>query len=72
MAPTPLGNGYWLVAADGGLFNFGAAPFLGSAGDRNQPVAGVAGSPTGHGYWLAGSVGKIFTFGDAVSFGSRA
>ena len=24
------GNGYWLVAADGGLFSFGSAPFYGS------------------------------------------
>jgi hypothetical protein len=60
------------VAADGGLFNFGDAPFLGSAGDRNQPVAGMAASPTGHGYWLAGAVGTVFPFGDAVSFGARA
>ncbi|MGH9285385.1 MAG: PQQ-dependent sugar dehydrogenase, partial [Acidimicrobiales bacterium] len=29
--PTPAGDGYWLVGADGGIFTFGAAGFLGSA-----------------------------------------
>ena len=31
MAATPSGTGYWLVAADGGIFTFGYAPFVGSA-----------------------------------------
>jgi hypothetical protein len=30
MAATPDGNGYWLAAADGGVFCFGDAPFHGS------------------------------------------
>jgi hypothetical protein len=30
MAPTADGNGYWLVAADGGIFAFGDAAFRGS------------------------------------------
>ncbi|MGH9156460.1 MAG: hypothetical protein ACRD1K_11645, partial [Acidimicrobiales bacterium] len=29
---TPSGNGYWLVASDGGVFAFGDARFLGSTG----------------------------------------
>lgn len=29
MAATPTGEGYWLVAADGGVFAFGDAQFLG-------------------------------------------
>jgi hypothetical protein len=31
MAATPTGKGYWFVAADGGVFTFGDAPFYGSA-----------------------------------------
>jgi len=31
MAATPSGNGYWFVAADGGIFTFGDAQFYGSA-----------------------------------------
>ena len=30
MAATPTGRGYWLVAADGGIFAFGDATFLGN------------------------------------------
>ena len=33
MAPAPDGNGYWLVASDGGIFAYGDAPFYGSAGN---------------------------------------
>lgn len=31
LAPTPGGDGYWLVASDGGIFSFGSAHFEGSA-----------------------------------------
>jgi hypothetical protein len=31
MASTSNGDGYWLVAADGGVFTFGNAHFYGSA-----------------------------------------
>lgn len=30
IAPTPSGEGYWLVAADGGVFTFGDAEFFGN------------------------------------------
>ncbi len=31
MTPTSDGGGYWLVAADGGVFTFGNGEFYGSA-----------------------------------------
>jgi hypothetical protein len=31
VSSAPDGNGYWLVASDGGIFNFGDAAFSGSA-----------------------------------------
>ena len=34
MAATPAGGGYWLVAADGGIFAFGDAAFFGRPGHR--------------------------------------
>jgi hypothetical protein len=48
MQPTPDGHGYWLVAADGGVFSFGDARFLGSTGGihLNKPVVGMSGD-----YW---------------------
>jgi hypothetical protein len=43
MASTPDGLGYWLVAADGGIFNFGDATFSGSEGGShlNRPIIGI-------------------------------
>jgi hypothetical protein len=43
MASTPDGGGYWLVAADGGVFAFGNAGFFGSTGGivLNQPIVGM-------------------------------
>jgi len=67
MAATPTGKGYWLVAADGGIFTFGNARFYGSTGSRrlNRPIVGMRASPTGRGYWLVATDGGIFTFGNA-------
>ncbi|MCA1842453.1 MAG: superoxide dismutase family protein, partial [Actinobacteria bacterium] len=66
------GVGYWLAAADGGVFAYGDAAFLGSMGDRrlNRPIVGLAGTPSGLGYWLAASDGGVFSFGDAGFNGS--
>jgi ribosomal protein L24E len=73
MAPTASGLGYWLVAADGGVFCFGDAPFHGSTGAivLNQPIVGMATPPPGQGYWLVARDGGIFTFGPPF-FGSAA
>ena len=56
MAATPTGRGYWLVAADGGIFTFGDAPFLGSMGGQrlNAPVVGMAATPIGPGLLAGG------------------
>ena len=73
MAATPDGKGYWLVAADGGVFSFGNAPYWGS--DRqivlNAPVVGMAATPDGKGYWLVAADGGVFSFGDATYWGSE-
>ena len=44
MAVDPGTGGYWLVAADGGVFSFDA-PFEGSTGGirLTQPVVGMTG-----------------------------
>ncbi|MGH9189510.1 MAG: DUF4185 domain-containing protein, partial [Acidimicrobiales bacterium] len=69
---TPSGNGYWLVASDGGVFAFGDARFLGSTGALRlaRPIVGMAPTPSGNGYWLAASDGGVFAFGDARFLGS--
>jgi hypothetical protein len=66
IAATPTGAGYRIAGADGGVFAFGDAPFLGRPeGPLNQPVVGIAGTPSGQGYWLVAADGGVFTFGDA-------
>jgi uncharacterized repeat protein (TIGR03803 family) len=69
---TTLGNGYWQVASDGGIFSFGDAAFFGSTGGKrlNQPIVGMAATPDGKGYWQVASDGGVFSFGDAAFFGS--
>ena len=64
MAPTRTGNGYWLLARDGGVFSFGDAQFWGSTGAMrlNAPIISMATAPGGNGYWLIGRDGGIFSF----------
>jgi hypothetical protein len=65
-------NGYWVVAANGGVYPFGAAVSHGSMAGRllNAPVIGMAPTTDGAGYWLVGGDGGIFSFGDARFYGS--
>ena len=72
LARTPSGHGYWVAAADGGVFSFGDATFHGSMGGRtlNSPIVGITATPSGHGYWLAAADGGVFSFGDATFYGS--
>jgi hypothetical protein len=72
MTPTANGQGYWLVASDGGIFNYGDAGFYGSAGSirLNQPVVGMSVSSSGGGYTLVATDGGVFTYGDAQFYGS--
>ena len=69
---SPAGLGYWLVASDGGVFNYGDAGFFGSAGSLklNKPIVGLAPTPDGKGYWLVAADGGVFNYGDAGFFGS--
>ena len=72
MARTASGTGYWLAAADGGVFTFGGASFYGSTGGihLNRPVTAIVAAPTG-GYWEVAADGGVFNFG-APYLGSSA
>ena len=73
IAAVPDGDGYWLVAADGGIFSFNA-PFRGSVPgvlhgrSLNRPIVGAL--PYGDGYLLVASDGGIFSFSDEPFLGS--
>ncbi|MGH9268892.1 MAG: hypothetical protein ACRD0D_12050, partial [Acidimicrobiales bacterium] len=71
--PAGRGDGYWLAAADGAEFGFGA-PFLGSATalHLNEAIIAMSSTPTGDGYWLVSADGGVFAFGDASFLGSAA
>ena len=69
LVPDGDGNGYWLVASDGGVFAFDA-PFRGSMGGKalNKPVKGMV--PYGDGYLMVATDGGIFSFSDQPFAGS--
>ncbi len=71
-AAVPGGGGYWLVAADGGVFTFGSAQYYGSMGGKhlNSPITGIVPTADGKGYWLVAKDGGVFSFGDATFWGS--
>jgi hypothetical protein len=67
MAEDPATGGYWLVAANGGVFAFHASYFPNPGG-----LSGVVDSaPTvsGNGYWLVTSAGAVHNYGAAGNFG---
>jgi hypothetical protein len=72
IAATPSGSGYWLVAEDGGVFNFGDATFHGSAAGETlaKPVVGIVPGPAAQGYALIAADGGVFVFGDFLFRGS--
>jgi hypothetical protein len=79
IAAAASGQGYVLVATDGGVFNYGTQKFFGSVPGSlkpgqvlNAPVVGIAVTHSGNGYWEVGSDGGVFTYGDAPFLGSMA
>jgi hypothetical protein len=76
MTSSAKGHGYWMVAADGGIFAF-HVPFEGSmpavrALSRAPVVTTVRmrAVPSGKGYYLLGADGSVYAFGTARFFGS--
>jgi len=65
---TATAQGYWEVAADGGIFTYGGAAFQGSQGGQalNAPVVGMASTPDGGGYREVQANGIVSSFGDAA------
>jgi hypothetical protein len=72
IASTADGQGYWLVAADGGVFAFGSSGFYGSMGGHRlaAPIVGISSTPDGRGYWLVAANGSVDNFGDANWLGA--
>jgi hypothetical protein len=63
LAATPDDHGYWLVAADGGVFTFGDAAFYGSlGGSGSTTVIGIVANGD-LGYRLINVTGAAAPFG---------
>jgi hypothetical protein len=73
MVPSADDGGYFMVAADGGVFAFGDAKFEGSCpgiGGCSGPAVAVVPDASGDGYWLVTATGHVYTFGDASYYGA--
>jgi hypothetical protein len=73
LVPSADGGGYFMVAADGGVFAFGDAKFEGSCpaiGGCSGTAVAVMPDASGNGYWLVTATGNVYAFGNAASFGS--
>ena len=67
---TQVRSGYWTVAADGRVYDFGDASLLGdAAGMLLQPAVDLEPAPAGTGYWIVDRHGAVFTFGTAAYHG---
>lgn len=71
---TSSGRGYWICAADGGVFAYGDAGFYGSAFGHQlaAPIVGLAAAADGRGYALAGADGGVFCFGSMKYLGGMS
>jgi len=69
-------DSYYMLGADGGVFAFGDALFLGSVpqvlpgAELECAVVGLVPTLGGAGYWMVGCDGGVFAFGDAPFVGS--
>ena len=72
IVPSADGQGYFMVASDGGVFTFGDAQFEGSCpgiGGCSGAAVAVVPDATGKGYWLFTANGDSYAFGDALNIG---
>jgi hypothetical protein len=76
IAAAANGQGYVLVASDGGVFNYkmgfyGSVPGSLKPGQSLvAPIVGIAVTHSGNGYWEVGADGGVFNYGDAPFLGS--
>ncbi len=68
---TLSGDGYWLLASNGGVAAFGDAPRKRGAKHAGIRATGMAATPSGDGYWILSRGGRVFARGDARKLGNK-
>ena len=72
---TPDGKGYWILTANGTVYNYGDAANDGDAtgalGGLN-PASAVFTTFDGAGYWIASANGTVDQYGDAPNDGGMS
>lgn len=68
------GNGHYVLTGFGQIFNFGNAPFFGSAyfgtvWHTFDNAVDMELTPAGDGYYILDCWGNVYTYGNAVSYG---
>lgn len=66
---TSFIDGYWLVGADGTVYEIGDVPELGDRENPDAPVAGIEALIDKRGYWVAQADGNVAAFGTADDHG---
>ena len=66
-AATPGATGYWALADNGQVYNFGDAAAHGNAASG---AVDLEPTPTGKGYWALNKDGRVQGFGDALELGN--
>jgi subtilisin family serine protease len=62
--------GYWVLAGNGTVCNFGGAPYLGDAPvPPGATAVDLASTPSQAGYWIVDNRGDVYGFGDASYLG---
>jgi hypothetical protein len=72
-AAAPADSGYWLAAANGGVYAFGPGTrYHGGASNLSldEPIVGMAADAATGGYWLVARDGGVLSY-DAPFFGSK-
>ena len=67
---APKRSGYWMVGADGRVYNFGDANSYGDAAlAPGAQAVDLEPTPSGNGYWIVDDQGHVFARGDATGLG---